>query len=91
MADTKEQVIRYSALLRGTESAWQAISYGLGSIEIMAQVGSIYLNFSLWAAAIIPAWLVLRHIGVGKPSNGEDSEQSISEASDDKVAGDVAA
>ncbi|OAA79101.1 DUF895 domain membrane protein [Akanthomyces lecanii RCEF 1005] len=86
LADSKEQIIRYSALLRGTESAWQAISYGLGSIEIMAQVGSIYLNFSLWAAAIIPAWLVLRHIGVAKPGDGEDSEHSISEASDAKAA-----
>ncbi|OAA70651.1 DUF895 domain membrane protein [Cordyceps fumosorosea ARSEF 2679] len=93
LADTKEQVIRYSALLRGTESAWQAISYGLGSIEIMAQVGSIYLNFGLWAAAILPAWFVLRHIGVVKEGDddGQHSEQSSSsEPGDVKVAGDVA-
>ncbi|TQV97838.1 DUF895 domain membrane protein [Cordyceps javanica] len=89
LADSQEQVIRYSALLRGTESAWQAISYGLGSIEIMAQVGNIYLNFGLWAAAIVPAWLVLRHIGVAKPADGEDSEHSVSEPGDAKIAGAV--
>ncbi|KAJ6788792.1 hypothetical protein PWT90_07607 [Aphanocladium album] len=83
LAGSEEQVIRYSALLRGTESAWQAISYGLGSIGIMAQVGNIYLNFCLWAVAIIPAWLVLRHIGV-VPGQDEDSEQNHSETNDMK-------
>ncbi|KAM3480529.1 hypothetical protein MY5147_001136 [Beauveria neobassiana] len=86
LAESQEQVIRYSALLRGTESAWQAVSYGLGSIEIMAQVGSVYLNFGLWAAAIIPAWLVLREIGVAKPGDGDDSEQSTSDAGEIKTA-----
>ncbi|EGX92983.1 DUF895 domain membrane protein [Cordyceps militaris CM01] len=91
LAENQEQVIRYSALLRGTESAWQAVSYGLGAIEVMAQVGSIYLNFGLWAASIIPAWFVLRHIGVTKAGDSDDSEQvSISEPGDVKVAGDVA-
>ncbi|KAM3441241.1 hypothetical protein MY4824_001692 [Beauveria thailandica] len=88
LAESQEQVIRYSALLRGTESAWQAVSYGLGSVEIMAQVGSVYLNFGLWAAAIIPAWLVLREIGVAKPGDGDgdDSEQSTSDAGEMKTA-----
>lgn len=30
----------------------------------MGQVGSIYLNFGLWAIALIPAWQVVREIGV---------------------------
>jgi hypothetical protein len=42
------------------------LSYGLGSIEIFGEVGSIYLNFGLWGAAILPAWLVLRHFGAAK-------------------------
>lgn len=29
----------------------------------MAAVGSIYLNFGLWALAILPAWLVVKQIG----------------------------
>lgn len=30
----------------------------------MASVGSIYLNFGLWAIALYPAWLVVKQIGV---------------------------
>ncbi|ETN39520.1 uncharacterized protein HMPREF1541_05746 [Cyphellophora europaea CBS 101466] len=58
-----QEVIRYSALLRGTESAWQAVSYGLNSIRIFAEVGGVYICLGLWASAIIPAWLVIRHFG----------------------------
>lgn len=63
MAKDQGEVIRYAALLRGTESAWQAVSYGLTSLTVFAQVGGIYMNFILWAIAILPAWLVVRHIG----------------------------
>ncbi|KAH8805315.1 major facilitator superfamily domain-containing protein [Xylogone sp. PMI_703] len=64
LAATQQDAVRISGLLRGTESAWQAISYGLSSVKIMADVGSVYLNFSLWAVALIPAWFVIREIGV---------------------------
>ena len=30
----------------------------------MASVGGVYLNFSLWAVSLIPAWLVVRKIGL---------------------------
>jgi hypothetical protein len=30
----------------------------------MASVGSTYLNFALWAVALIPGWIVVRQIGV---------------------------
>ncbi|KAL7789947.1 major facilitator superfamily domain-containing protein [Trichoderma ceciliae] len=63
LAKDQGEVIRYAALLRGTESAWQAVSYGLTSLTVFAQVGGIYMNFILWAIAIFPAWLVVRHIG----------------------------
>lgn len=39
------------------------MQYGLSSIAIMASVGSVYLNFGLWAVAIFPAWLVVRDVG----------------------------
>lgn len=29
----------------------------------MASVGSVYLNFGLWAIAILPAWLIVREVG----------------------------
>jgi hypothetical protein len=53
-----------ASLLRGTESASQAVSYGLDSVKIMSSVGSTYLNFGLWAIALLPAWLVIKEIGV---------------------------
>ena len=30
----------------------------------MGSIGSVYLNFGLWAIAIVPAWLVIKEIGV---------------------------
>lgn len=30
----------------------------------MGQVGNVYLNFGLWGIALIPAWYVVREIGV---------------------------
>ncbi|KAJ5172716.1 hypothetical protein N7492_005309 [Penicillium capsulatum] len=63
LADDHEEVVRIAGLLRGTESAAQTVSYGLSSVSVMASVGNIYLNFSLWGIAIIPAWLIIRQIG----------------------------
>lgn len=64
LAETEEEVVRIAGLLRGTESAWQAVSYGLSAVPIMAQTGSTYLNFGLWAFSLFPAWLVIKEIGV---------------------------
>lgn len=80
LASSKEEIIRYSALLRGTESAWQAVSYGLESITVMAQVGGIYMNFTLWAVAIVPAWLVIRHFGDKQSPDAEEEVTSSSES-----------
>ncbi|KAK9778672.1 putative Major facilitator superfamily transporter [Seiridium cardinale] len=74
LANGESEVIRYAALLRGTESAWQAVSYGLTSLDLFAEVGAIYLNFGLWAIAIFPAWLVLRHFGQSKNPYSQDDE-----------------
>lgn len=60
LAENEEEVIRYAALLRGTESAWQAVSYGITSIKVFAEVGAIYWNFALWGVSLWPAWLVIR-------------------------------
>lgn len=29
----------------------------------MAAVGSVYLNFGLWAIAIFPSWLIVKEVG----------------------------
>ena len=69
-------MIRYAALLRGTESAWQAISYGITSVTVFAEVGAIYWNFALWFLAIWPAWLVLREFGEKKTFEDEIDAKS---------------
>jgi hypothetical protein len=58
-----EYLFPYTYRYRSTESAWQAVSYGLNSINIFAEVGGVYINFGLWAAALVPTWLVVRHFG----------------------------
>lgn len=30
----------------------------------MAQTANVYLNFGLWGLSLVPAWLVIREIGV---------------------------
>ncbi|KAL6876625.1 major facilitator superfamily domain-containing protein [Trichoderma novae-zelandiae] len=79
IAKDQGQVIRYAALLRGTESAWQAVSYGLTSVTLFAQVGAIYMNFALWAIAIVPAWLVLRHFGNDKDAQWDRESEGSNE------------
>lgn len=74
LAKEESDVIRYAALLRGTESAWQALSYGLTAVKVIGQVGGVYLNFGLWGIAILPAWLVLRHFGADNAAAEKDSE-----------------
>lgn len=91
IARDQEEIVRYAGLLRGTESAVQAVSvcfplfpgfiqlqltmhlvqYGLSSVPIMASVGSIYLNFGLWAVSLIPAWTVIRKFGVERKDRDE--------------------
>lgn len=63
LATNEPEIIRFAGLLRGTESAWQAISYGITSVTIFAEVGAVYWNFALWAVAIVPAWLVIKEFG----------------------------
>ncbi|PYH98116.1 DUF895 domain membrane protein [Aspergillus ellipticus CBS 707.79] len=64
LATDEEEVVRVSGLLRGVESAVQAVSYGLSSVGIMASVGGTYINFGLWGISLLPAWLVIRQFGV---------------------------
>ncbi|KAI0157934.1 major facilitator superfamily domain-containing protein [Hypoxylon sp. FL1284] len=61
-----QETIRFAALLRGTQSAWQAVGYGLNAIPIIASVGGPYINFGLWGVSIIPAWLVIKDFGTGE-------------------------
>ncbi|KAF9880289.1 cytochrome c oxidase subunit 1 [Colletotrichum karsti] len=72
ISESPQETIRLSALLRGTESAWQALSYGLNALPIFAVAGGPYINFGLWGASILPALVVIKHLGATK--GREDSE-----------------
>lgn len=77
LATDESQVIRYAALLRGSESGWQAVSYGITSIKIFSEVGGVYWNFALWAVAIFPAWLVIREFGGAQRTAIEQTDGGI--------------
>jgi hypothetical protein len=77
LAVDEQEVIRYAALLRGSESAWQAVSYGITSVAVFAQVGAVYWNFALWAVAILPAWLVIREFGGEKNTAIEQTANGV--------------
>ncbi|CEF79764.1 hypothetical protein FGSG_11567 [Fusarium graminearum PH-1] len=81
LASDEEEIVRYAALLRGTESAWQAISYGTSSIPIMARVGGVYFNLALWAVSILPAWTVIKHFG--SVPYGSDIDATSTPSSED--------
>lgn len=86
LASTQEEVVRIAGLLRGTESAWQAISYGLSAVPIMAGYGSVFFNFGLWTIALYPAWLVIKQIGVELGDKKTEREsKTISEYSSQTV------
>ncbi|EXJ79873.1 hypothetical protein A1O3_08158 [Capronia epimyces CBS 606.96] len=74
LTTTPAETVRLAALLRGTESAWQALSYGLNAVNLFAEIGGIYLNFALWALALVPAWLVIRRFG----TQAQDQERRAS-------------
>lgn len=80
IAKSPAEIIHIAGLLRGTESGWQAISYGVNSVAVMASVGGVYLNFGLWAVSLIPAWFVVGKIGVPK-DDGEVENESVASPS----------
>ena len=43
----------------------------------MGQIGTVYMNFGLWAISIIPAWFVIKKIGVtiGKVRDVKDVDR----------------
>lgn len=57
-------IIRLSAVVRGVESAGQAISYGINSIDSFALSGAVAVNLSFFAACIIPSALVIYKVGI---------------------------
>jgi MFS family permease len=60
------EVVRLSAVIRGIESAGQAISYGINSIDQdqFPLSGAVAVNMSFFVICIIPSWFVIWRVGV---------------------------
>ncbi|KAB8269274.1 hypothetical protein BDV30DRAFT_229970 [Aspergillus minisclerotigenes] len=59
-------IVRLSAVVRGVESAGQAISYGINSIDQtrFPLSGSVAVNLAFFAACIIPSAFVVCKVGI---------------------------
>ena len=53
----------------------------------MGQVGCIYMNFGLWALALVPSWLVIRQFGLHSDDKKVDRERSRLEGDEGKISG----
>ncbi|SCZ98893.1 BZ3500_MvSof-1268-A1-R1_Chr7-1g09308 [Microbotryum saponariae] len=70
-------IIRIGGLLRATESAAQAVSYGLNSVKSFGTIGASSLNFALWGVSLVPAWFVVKEIGVTLWGRGEVEKKQL--------------
>ncbi|SGY79267.1 BQ5605_C008g05091 [Microbotryum silenes-dioicae] len=70
-------IIRIGGLLRATESAAQAVSYGLNSVQSFGTIGASSLNFALWGISLVPAWFVVKEIGVTLWGRGEVENKQL--------------
>lgn len=63
ISDDPAEIIRLASIVRGVESAGQCVSYGVNSTSwrLDAVAG---LNTAQWAVSLLPAWLVVKKIGV---------------------------
>ncbi|KAK0533272.1 hypothetical protein OC834_002305 [Tilletia horrida] len=61
--DDPSELIRLTSIVRGVESAGQAVSYGINStgFRLDAVAG---INMGLWGICLLPAWIVIRKIGI---------------------------
>lgn len=55
----------------------------------MAQTANVYLNFGLWGLSLIPAWLVIKEIGVTLGNKKVERELGSGEISQNRHAVEV--
>lgn len=51
----------------------------------MGQVGCIYMNFGLWALALVPGWLIVREFGLHSDDKKVDRERRRLESDEYKA------
>ncbi|KAK0561337.1 hypothetical protein OC861_005865 [Tilletia horrida] len=74
--DDPSELIRLTSIVRGVESAGQAVSYGINStgFRLDAVAG---INMGLWGVCLIPAWLVVRNVGITADGTHVHSLRSV--------------
>jgi hypothetical protein len=79
-------LIRLSAIIRGIESAGQAISYGINSIgqSRFALSGAVAVNMSFFAACLVPSAFVIWKTGI---VNGEKVHEIVQDEEVDGSTG----
>lgn len=67
--ENSPELVRLASIVRGVESAGQALSYGVNatSWRLDAVAG---LNFGFYGICLLPAWSVIRHVGLNIDKNG---------------------
>jgi hypothetical protein len=80
------EIIRLSAVIRGIESAGQAISYGINSIDQdqFPLSGAVAVNLSFFAACIIPSAFVIWKAGI---VNGIKVNEIVQDEQGDQLGG----
>ncbi|KAL9938388.1 hypothetical protein V8E36_003011 [Tilletia maclaganii] len=74
--DDPSELIRLTSIVRGVESAGQALSYGINStgFRLDAVAG---INMGLWGLCLLPAWVVIRKIGITADGTHVHSLRSV--------------
>ncbi|OJJ53360.1 hypothetical protein ASPSYDRAFT_62003 [Aspergillus sydowii CBS 593.65] len=82
-------IIRLSAVVRGVESAGQAISYGINSIDTFLLSSAVAVNLSFFAACIVPSAFVIYRVGIVNGVKVHDIQQDETPPQASEEAGEV--
>ncbi|PCG97657.1 Major facilitator superfamily domain, general substrate transporter [Penicillium occitanis (nom. inval.)] len=63
MAKEPAEIVRYTSIARALEAAGQCIASGISSTSAPL-IASLGVNFAIWGIAVIPAYLVVRQVGI---------------------------
>ncbi|KAH6677129.1 major facilitator superfamily domain-containing protein [Halenospora varia] len=88
LARDAREIVRFTSVARAAEAAGQCISSGISSTSapLTAALG---VNFALWGIALLPAYFVVRqvgiiHVGVGGKSQVQEDNKSSEEHTDEE-------
>ncbi|KAI2776768.1 MFS general substrate transporter [Daldinia loculata] len=78
LAREPKEIVRYMSIARAAESAGQCISSGISSTSAPL-ISALGVSFALWGIAVIPAYFVVRQVGVihiGPETSTPDSHEN---------------